>query len=169
MNQSALFCFGSLMDWDVVSCVLNDSIEGLTMQTCSLNGFRVCKLPHEDYPVLVVDENCTAPGMLLNGLTPAQLDRILFYEGEEYAITPCNVELESGEFVNALFFDEANMPTPVMTDWCFDTWIKFHKDYLLRQCAAYMKFYGKMSAAEADYYWQTYSEVENEPLLAAAG
>ncbi len=155
------------MDWDVISCVLDNDIDGLTMESCRLDGFQVCKLPHEDYPVLVVDKNHSAAGKLVRGLSQAQLDRILFYEGDEYEITSCEVVLSSGQTVSALFFDEGDMPNPIMTDWCFDTWVLQHKEFLLGQSTAYMSWYGKMSAAQADYYWQTYSEDAVEPLLAA--
>ncbi|MFT5110707.1 MAG: hypothetical protein ACI8P9_000016 [Parasphingorhabdus sp.] len=169
MNQAPLFCFGSLMDWDVVACVLEENTDRLSMVSCKLENFRVARLPHEDYPMLVVDESRIASGQLLCGLSKAQLDRILFYEGEEYALAPCYVKLDSGETVLASFFSENNMPAPEMTDWCFETWVRNHKDYLLRQSAAYMSWYGKMSATDADFYWQTYSDIENDMPMAATG
>ena len=146
------------MDWDVLECVLGELPTGLVMTPCSLAGFRVSKLPHEDYPMLVVDDTRQASGQLLTGLNQQQLERIIFFEGEEYQISPCVVETESGELISAIYFSEGIMPAPEQTDWCFDHWCQHHKDYLLRQSAAYMTWYGKLSAAEADYYWQTYSE-----------
>jgi hypothetical protein len=168
MQQSPLFCFGSLMDWDVVNCVLNNETAGLSMVAASLNGYRVTRLPHETYPILVTDAKHMAHGQLLYGLSKEQLDRVIFFEGEEYQISPCEVSLENGDQVVAQFFDEGIMPAAEMTDWCFNTWQQQHKDYLLRQSAVYISYYGKMSAAEADYYWQSYTEEEfNLPLCAA--
>ncbi|NKB62651.1 MAG: hypothetical protein GKR95_11190 [Gammaproteobacteria bacterium] len=168
MNNIPLFCFGSLMDWDVINCVLGEKIEGLSMVDAEFPGYRVATLPHESYPVLVSDEKAMANGKLLSGLEQAHLDRIIFFEGEEYQIRPCTVRSPSGD-VEARFFDEAIMPAPEMTDWCFTQWQQQHKSFLLRQSEVYMSYYGKMSAAEADYYWQTYSEVDfDQPLIAAA-
>ena len=157
------------MDWDVVACVLGEDVANLSMQSCHLDGYRVARLPHEDYPMLVEHPHTSAPGQLLQGLTAKQLDRVIFYEGEEYEISPCEVRLASGAMAKALFFSEGIMPEPQMTDWCFETWRAQHKAYLLRQSAAYMAWYGKLPAAEADYYWQTYTEDETLVTLKAAG
>ena len=169
MNSLPLFCFGSLMDWDVLTIVLGYSPKELSMVPAQLPGHRVAKLPHESYPMLVADESRRAPGQLLIGLTESQLDRIIFFEGEEYQLSPCVVTLDTGDQQNALFFSEGIMPTPQMTDWDFHQWRNVHKDYLLRQSAAYMAYYGKMSAQEADYYWQTYHEELYDQPLAATG
>ena len=168
MKQTPLFCFGSLMDWDVVECVLDQSTVGLTMQPATLSGYRVARLPHESYPMLVADQTRVAHGQLLAGLDAEQLKRIVFFEGEEYVITPCLVQLECGGFANALFFDEGIMPSAELTDWSFNQWIENHKDFMLKQSSAYMSFYGKMTAAEADYYWQTFKDDETELLKLAS-
>ena len=153
------------MDRDVLECVLNENVSNLHMVPASLNHHRVAKLPHESYPMLVADERYRAPGQLLYGLSQEQLDRIIFFEGEEYQIASCLVHLDNGSVAHARFFSEGIMPKPEMTDWCFDQWRQQHKAYLLRQSSVYMAYYGKMSAAQADYYWQTYSET---PLAMAA-
>ena len=169
MKPLPLFCFGSLMDWDVLTVVLGCFPTELSMVPAQLPGHRVAKLPHESYPMLVADEDRQAPGQLLIGLTESQLDRVIFFEGEEYQLSPCVVTLDNGSQQNALFFSEGIMPTPEMGDWDFHQWRNAHKDHLLRQSAAYMAYYGKMSAQEADYYWQTYSEEPYLPPLAAVG
>ena len=166
MQQTPLFCFGSLMDWDVVSCVLAEKSVGLSMQPAVMKGYRVAKLPHESYPMLVQDQERFADGHLLYGLTQEHLDRIIFFEGEEYAIQPCRVETDEGLVTDALFFDEGIMPTAELTDWCFETWQTDHKPYLLRQTAHYMSYFGQMSAEEADYYWQNYvDEIDQKELI----
>ena len=87
----------------------------------------------------------------------------------EMAQNNTNNPLASGAMAKALFFSEGIMPEPQMTDWCFETWRAQHKAYLLRQSAAYMAWYGKLPAAEADYYWQTYTEDETLVTFKAAG
>jgi hypothetical protein len=65
-----------------------------------------------------------------------------------------------GCYVEALFFDEGIMPAAEMVDWDFSYWREQCKPFMLRQAAEYMSYYGKMSAQEADYYWQNYKETE---------
>ncbi len=153
-----LFCFGSLMDREVLACVLDRPVDDVTMVQASIPGFRKVRLPHESYPMLVPDAEFEAPGVLLVGLSKADLDRIVFFEGEEYELAPCQVHALDGGCAEALFFDEGIMPPPRTEPWDFVTWQRDHKDYLIRQSRAYMACYGRMSLAEADTYWQNYSE-----------
>lgn len=154
-----LFCFGSLMDPDVLSCVLDAPVPvRISIQPASLPGYRKARLPHENYPMLVPDAESVAPGVLITGLNKEELDRIVFFEGEEYELAPCQVYSDENEIMEALFFDEGIMPPPQSEEWDLATWQCRSKEYFLRQSTAYMKLYGSMSAAEADVYWQNYSE-----------
>jgi len=148
------------MDRDVLSCVLGEeSSDRVRMLPATLAGYRRVKLPHESYPLLVVDASSdnVVEGVLIYGLNKEELNRIVFFEGEEYELAPC--QPKSGqEVVNALFFDEGVMPTAKLEEWDFDFWRLHHKKYLIRQSKVYMSYYGKMPAKDADVYWQNYTE-----------
>ena len=147
------------MDVDVRSCVLGDySATRIMTKPATIRGYRKVCLPHETYPVLVPEVDHYAEGILLYGLTRLELDKIVFFEGEEYELSPCTAVLADGSFIDALFFDEGVMPMPQSEDWLFSVWIDQHKDYMLRQTSHYMTYFGLMSAVEADHYWQTYQE-----------
>lgn len=155
-----LFCFGSLMDPDVLSLVLDQAPlpASIRMETATIAGFSKVRLPHESYPMLVPAAESEADGVLIHGLSRQDLDRIVFFEGEEYELAPCEVRLAGGEVVDGLFFDEGVMPPPRTETWEFEAWRRDHKDYLMRQSRVYMAWFGRMSAAEADRYWQEYHE-----------
>ena len=155
------------MDWDVVSLVLNRRSDDLYMVPASLEGFRVAKLPHESYPLLVKDDSKTAQGQLLMGLSESDLDRIVFFEGEEYELKECEVMTEQGQTMTALFFDEGVMPPAEMENWDFAEWVACSKDYMMGQSAVYMSYYGHMTAAEADIHWQNYCGESSEVKLAS--
>ena len=147
------------MDRDVLACVVGEeAASSVVMQTAVISGYRKARLPHEFYPMLVPEAESQAPGMLLYGLDKASLDRIVFFEGEEYELSPVAVKTDEGQCVEALFFDEGIMPPPRLEIWDFAEWKREHKQYLIRQAGVYMSYYGKMSAADADVYWQNYSE-----------
>ena len=153
-----LFCFGSLMDREMLSCVLDRPIDNIELVSATIQGYsRVC-LPHETYPMLVVDVEHDAPGMLVYGLCKSDLERIVFFEGDEYELSPCQVRLKDGSVAEALFFDEGTMPPAESTEWDFVHWQKEYKPYMLRQSKRYMSYFGHMSAAEADIHWQEYRE-----------
>ena len=146
------------MDRDVLACVLDTELpHRIQLQTGELAGYRRVKLPHETYPLLVPDAQGVTEGRLIHGLTSEELKRIVFFEGEEYELSPCQVRSQNS-VVDALFFDEGVMPPAESEDWDFEHWRHTHKDYLIRQSKVYMSWYGKLSAREADRYWQNYSE-----------
>ena len=153
-----LFCFGSLMDRDVLRCVVGDNESLVQMRPAFIAGYFKARLPHETYPMLVPEAEREAPGQLLYGLNKEDLDRIVFFEGEEYELSPCKVRVADNEWVDALFFDEGIMPPPETAEWDFEEWKSKYKPFMLRQTDYYMSFYGKLSAPEADVYWQNYEE-----------
>ena len=141
------------------TCVLGESsARRIFTKPAKINGYRKVCLPHETYPVLVPEADHCAEGILLDGLNRLELDKIVYFEGEEYELSPCTTVLPDGSFVDALFFDEGIMPRPQVEDWSFSNWLDNHKDYMLRQTSHYMSYYGVMSANEADIYWQSYRE-----------
>ena len=153
-----LFCFGSLMDREMLSCVLDRSLDDIELESATIQGYVKACLPHESYPILVPDARGEARGILIRGLDKRDLERIVFFEGEEYELAPCQVRPDAGVCVEALFFDEGIMPPAESTAWDFDRWQREDKAFMLRQSRRYMSCFGKMSAAEADVFWQEYSE-----------
>ncbi|MEM7194224.1 MAG: gamma-glutamylcyclotransferase family protein [Pseudomonadota bacterium] len=158
MIHTPLFCFGSLMDADVLRCVLDRKINDLSLEDATLGGYRVACLPHESYPLLVRQAGQMASGKLIHGLSEEDFARIVFFEGEEYQVSACHVSTQRSTRLPARFFDEGIMPPAESRQWSFERWQVNDKAYMLRQSAVYMSLYGKMSAAEADVYWQNYSE-----------
>ena len=109
--------------------------------------------------MLVPEAGSVAEGIVICGLDKDQLDRVVFFEGEEYELAPCQVNTASG-VVEALFFDEGIMPPARTEQWDYVEWQRDHKGLLLRQTMVYMSYYGKMTAVEADVYWQNYRDPE---------
>jgi hypothetical protein len=91
-----LFVFGSLRDDDLLEAVLGGSAAHLPMEPAELDGFRCRRAEGGIFPILVpepqaVGAAAAVPGRLLHGLAAAEFDRILFYEGEGYALRPLAV------------------------------------------------------------------------------
>ncbi len=147
------------MDEDVLTCVLGECpASRIVIEPAIFVDYRRARLPHESYPMLVPEADSIVEGVLLCGLNKKDLDRSVFFEGEEYELSPCQVKLADETCAEALFFDEGIMPLPETEAWDYKLWATQHKDYMLRQSRVYMSLNGKMSAAEADVHWQTYVE-----------
>jgi len=165
-----LFVFGSLMDSDVLQLVTDMSIADLSIEKAAAMGYRQCEVSEESYPVLVVDDTSVCHGLLIGGLTPLALQRVLFFEGEEYALKPIRllggnrvsenlcgeptaVDTVSDRSVNAYYFSDTGEYTVRAESWDYDNWQQHHKSSFVVASASYMRLFGQMTAAEADAHW----------------
>ena len=171
--DDSLFVFGSLMDPDVLSLVSGMLIDTLHMQASTASGFRQCEVSEESYPVLVADHNTQCHGLLINGLTCEALERILFFEGDEYTLESIQVQRETAPdtrspyLVNAWYFRDTGAYTINPGSWDFGNWQSHHKVSFMQGTKKYMQLFGQMSATEADAYWSEYIDSSNPGRLAS--
>ena len=147
-----LFCFGSLMDDDVLRVVTGRDPDGLDIVAADAPGRAQREVVGESYPILVPDAGSRARGRLVGGLDAEALERVLFFEGEEYAIAPLEVEV-GGERRPAQYFRDTGVYRTSGGSWDFARWRAAGIDDFLDHTARYMALYGTMSAAEADAVW----------------
>lgn len=152
---NCLFVFGSLMDHDVLELVSDMPIATLSIREAEVEGFRQCEVREESYPVLVADKSAKCRGLLVGGLTTVAVERILFFEGDEYTLEPITVSVENAdeEITGVYYFSDTGAYTVRAESWNFDHWQQHHKSPFIAASAAYMNLFGQMSAAEADARW----------------
>lgn len=171
--DDSLFVFGSLMDPDVLALVSGMPIDAPQMQASTASGFRQCEVSEESYPVLVADQSAQCHGLLISGLTCEALQRILFFEGDEYTLESIQVHRESApdnrshQSVNAWYFHDTGAYTIRPESWDFGHWQSHHKASFLEGTKKYMQLFGQMSATEADAYWSEYVDSSNPGRLAS--
>jgi len=150
-----LFCFGSLMDATVLEIVSGQPADELTMHSATATGYAQREVAEESYPVLIQRADSSAYGLAIYGLTDLAMQRILFFEGEEYQLADINIELENGELCSAQYFDDTGSYSVRNTSWNIEHWRELHRTEFIKQIQPYMELFGKMTAAEADEYWQS--------------
>ena len=158
-----LFVFGSLMDHDVLSLVAGMDMRSLKLQAATVSGYRQAAVAEESYPVLVESAGSGCNGLLIYGLTPVALERILFFEGEEYSLSPISVLPEDSVNgpVDAFYFRDAGVYSVQANAWSFETWQAEHKESFLVASREYMALFGSMTAAEADAHWLALANQSN--------
>lgn len=149
-----LFVFGSLRDSDVLEIVIGRPPTHIRSVAASLAGYRLVRLPDESYPVLVATGGATVEGGLLYGLTDEDLDRIAFFENQEYRFERCTVSLAGGSQQEALFCRENEVASGATESWTLNDWQQLDKPVFLAHTIQYMKLYGAASAEEADEVWR---------------
>lgn len=152
--STPLFVFGTLRDFEVRQVVLGRPAADIRTLTARLQGYRVVKLPDENYPVLLGAPESTVDGELLCGFSAEDFRRIAFFENLEYRFEPCAVTLQDGSRRDALYCGE-NQTEPGAHDlWSLETWQRHHKTAFLIHTRQFMTFYGNVGSEEADEIWR---------------
>ena len=149
-----LFVYGSMRDEEVRTLVLGRMATTFRSEPAWMPGVAAALVPGESYPYLVSLEGARAAGELIHGLDETCLDRILFFEGDEYALVECEVERAVGDRVAAMHFGGVAIPeTPVVT-WSLAQWQVSEKARFLSMTRRYMTLWGHASRAQAEAVWQ---------------
>jgi hypothetical protein len=121
-----LFIYGTLGDPDLLAALLGHAPDRRAIAAAVAPGFRVAFHPGRPYPALLRAPGGAAAGLLLLGLSRADLDLLDAYEGAEYrrAIVPAIVDAELHEA-------DAYLPlAPIPADaepWSLAAWQANHK------------------------------------------
>ncbi len=150
-----LFVYGSMRDEDVRALVLGRAPPAaVRTEPAWMPGAAVALVPGESYPHLVSAEGARAPGDLVHGLEVGSLDRILFFEGDEYAFVECVVERAGGERVAAMHFRGVAIPEAPVVPWSLEQWQSKEKPRFLAMTREYMALWRRATRAEAEARWQ---------------
>ena len=149
-----LFVYGSMRDEDVRALVLGPALPTIRVEPAWMPDVTVALVPGESYPYLVPAEGGRAPGELIHGLGEGCPDRILFFEGEEYAFVECVVERTGGERVAAMHFGGVAIPEGPVVPWSLERWQATEKPRFLSMTREYMALWGRATRAQAEALWQ---------------
>ena len=148
-----LFFFGLLRDEDMREVVLGRSLPRRHFRAAHLCDARLVTLRNETYPVLVPAPGQRVPGVVAEGLAEPDIDRIVFFESVEYALTAVTVELAGGDVLEAQIFTMTERAGVLDEPWRFKDWQDRHKARDLHQARLWMALHGHLAFAEADRLW----------------
>ncbi|MFQ5774337.1 MAG: gamma-glutamylcyclotransferase family protein [Kiloniellaceae bacterium] len=157
------FFFGLLADSDMLELVIGRPAPGRPFPRARLAGFRLARLRGESFPVLAPAPGSRVEGVVVGGLSAADVDRILFFESVEYEPAPVAVELLDGGIVEAQAFTASARGDAADEEWRFEDWLARHKARDLRETALWMTLYGRLDVAAADRLWDR-ARAEGRPL-----
>ena len=149
-----LFVYGSMRDEEVLALVLGRAPPAIRTEPAWMPGAAVALVPGESYPYLVAADGARAPGELVHGLDERCLDRILFFEGDEYAFAECVVERAGGERVAAMHFGGVAIPEGPVVPWSLEAWQAKEKPRFLSMTREYMTLWRRATRAQAEALWQ---------------
>ncbi len=149
-----IFIYGTLLDNDILRFVLGRDISLENRINASLHGYAKYTYPGDSFPILQPQLDAQAHGAVLLGLTSEDLDRMNFYEGDEYGFAEVEVVLENGSLCQAHYNKASDEEIITDESWSLEAWQQTHKATFLEYTARYMALYGKMSVDEADAVWR---------------
>jgi hypothetical protein len=148
-----LFFFGTLQDPDLFALVIGRPMAALAAQPATLLGRQSRKVKGESYPILVPHPDGRVDGVLVEGFTGDELDRMQFFESDDYALQPVIVALADGSQAEAQIYASTGALEDAGEPWHLEAWQATEKPRTLMHHEAYMSLYGKMSSAEAALRW----------------
>src|SRR5262245_61619493 len=146
------FFFGSLMDRQVLALVIGRAIDELRIEAATIHGFACRRVRDESFPILVPLSGGRAEGVLVTGLTEADIAPLQFYEGQDYVLVALPVEC-GGEQLSAQVFLPTGRLEGEETHWDFDSWVKAERGLFLAMAEERMSQYGSIGISENDALW----------------
>lgn len=149
----ALFSFGTLMDAELLELVCQQSMETLVLEPAKVIDHARRWVIDDHYPVLLPEKGRDTQGLIIRGLNDESLERIVFFEGEEFTVQLIDVLRENDQSETVKHFADNHRKVISDSDWSMEQWQRTTKPDTMPRVHRYMQCYGRMSAAEADAYW----------------
>jgi hypothetical protein len=147
-----LFFFGSLMDMDLLALVIGRPVGSLSAAEAILHGFERRRAVGESFPIIVPYPGGRVDGLMVEGLAEADLDRIQYFEGSDYALHPFTVECAAERIEVHVYLPAARLE-PEAAAWDFAGWVETERAMCFALAEELMSHYGGSSIAEIDVLW----------------
>lgn len=172
-GSAPLFVFGSLMDSDLLSVVLNRAATSVSRAPAKLPGFCRQRVADEAFPMLIAEPSPDAAlkqgrpvveGHLLHGLAEDDVERLVYFEGPGYALTPVEVLAPVEMFppldpfdkdprrrrISARTFLATEQLTESGEPWDLDHWQRTEKPLALHIADELMCFFGQIPSEDIE-------------------
>ncbi|WP_372886763.1 NUDIX domain-containing protein [Shimia sp.] len=143
--MKSLFFYGTLRYVPLLSLVLGRSVEELDLAPASLPGHGVVWADEQSFP-MIVEATGAAPGLLVRGLSEADLARLDFYEGGfGYDLRPMRVDTHEagakGSEACEVYFPHPGRWQPG-APWSLEDWIARSGEMTLHAAREVMGYFG---------------------------
>jgi hypothetical protein len=163
LSGQTFFFYGSLMDEELLEAVLGRPVTHLTFATGWLDGYVAETAHGYSFPTLIERRGERVDGIVAQGLTQADIDRIAYFEDTEYAPVVVDVSTARSDVAAQVYMATASLKA-TGERWAFDKWKKEHKPLLLAVTHKVMsEHYGTTPIESIDAVWHKIkAEIEAE-------
>ncbi len=132
-RYSDCFFYGTLMDGDVLGAVIGRPASTVRRQGASVEGYRRFHRFGASYPILVPSPDGRIEGILASGLRPADMARLIAFEGSDYDLVEISVRAVRCGPTRAMIFMSGPEVMASPQEWTLTTWTPRHKKEYLRR------------------------------------
>jgi hypothetical protein len=148
-----LFFYGTLVDSDIFALVVGRPLASAAPAAARLSGYVRRRAADEGFPVIVAQPDGMVDGIVVEGLTEAEIARIRFYDGSDFRPEVLPVALAAGERVDAVVAIPTGTLTATDRPWSVELWRATDKAQALALADSYLALYGRTALAEAEARW----------------
>ncbi|WP_164658929.1 NUDIX domain-containing protein [Tropicibacter sp. Alg240-R139] len=149
--MSDLFFYGTLRYVPLLELVLGRTADHIKLTQAELHGYGAYAVRHQIFPMVDKGEGRVTKGLLVQGLTPEDIDRLIYYEGGfDYDLHRLPLRTDRGEHVVAEVF----LPVPGLwepsTPWSLKDWAADWGELTILAAEEVMSHYGHLPASEIE-------------------
>ena len=163
MSGHTFFFYGSLMDRELLEAVLGRDASDLKFTPGWLKGYVAEIAANYSFPTMVEHRSGRVDGLVVEHLTAADVERIAYFEDEEYTPTVADIATADTEVSAHIYVATARLKSSGKT-WSFDHWRRHDKPLLLAITRKVMsEHYCVTPMSEIDAVWHRIkAEIETE-------
>ena len=153
MSGHTFFFYGSLMDRELLEAVIGRDLGNLSFTPGWMKGYVADTAERYSFPTLVEHRTGRVDGIVVKGLSAADVDRIAYFEDEDYTATVADIATAEGD-VSAQVYVATTRLKSSGKPWSFDHWRIHDKPLLLAVTRKVMcEHYGVTPMSEIDAVW----------------
>jgi hypothetical protein len=128
VRKTAFFFYGTLMDRDMLSAVLERRVWPRSLVPAVLRGHRRKGVRGANYPVVLRQRRASVDGVIFDGVGTVEPARVSTYEGDRYELVQALAELPRRRCVRVFIF-APRLGAYVVSNrrWTFAGWRLRHK------------------------------------------
>ncbi|MCW5699375.1 MAG: gamma-glutamylcyclotransferase [Rhodospirillales bacterium] len=126
------FFYGTLIDNDILAAVAGPRAALASQRPATVDGYRRLIRKGAVYPILRRAPGMSVAGIVVFGLNPAEMTRLVSFEGPEYELRPLTVMMDGNRHQTMTFLPKPWVPASTK-EWRLETWRRLHKPRFLNR------------------------------------